>query len=100
MKHYKTVEFLSVLRMSSPPVEYFLATVLHAPPKFLAHLVVLCFERRCPTPKHCCSLKVQILGPSGFKGFQIKIKSYQMKKRLTAHRHMCQHTETHTSTPI
>jgi len=28
MKHYKSVEFLSIFRMSSPPIENFLATVL------------------------------------------------------------------------
>jgi len=34
------------------------------PPKiFLAYLVVLCFERRCPK-QNCCSLKVKIFDPS------------------------------------
>jgi len=35
-------------------------------PKFLAYLVVLCSERRCPISQNkcCCSLKVEIFGPS------------------------------------
>ena len=33
----------------------------HDSPKFLAYLVVLCFERRCPKTKYCCLLKVKYL---------------------------------------
>jgi len=35
----------------------------HAPKKFLAYLVILYFEKRRPTQKYCCSLKVKHLGP-------------------------------------
>jgi len=33
-------------------------------PKFLAYLVVLCFERRCPKQNYSCSLKIEIFHPS------------------------------------
>jgi len=32
-------------------------------PKLLAYLVFLCFDKRRPEQKYCCSPKVNVLGP-------------------------------------
>ena len=39
------------------------------PVKFLAYLVILCFEKRHPKQKYCCSLKVKHFAPHKFLGW-------------------------------
>jgi len=37
------------------------------PPKFLAYLVILCFDKRRPKQKYCCSPKVNHFPPKVFR---------------------------------
>jgi len=41
----------------------------HARPRFLAYLVILCFEKRRPKQKYRCSLKVKHFVPQQFWGW-------------------------------
>jgi len=36
------------------------------PPEFLTYLVILCFEKRSPTQKYCCSPEVKHFSPQKF----------------------------------
>jgi len=39
------------------------------PKKFLAYLVILCFEKRRPKRKYCCSPKVKHIAPKQIQGW-------------------------------
>jgi len=42
------------------PWSYTCGTGVHAPPKFVAYLVILCFEKRRPKQKYCFLPKVKL----------------------------------------